>query len=763
MKPFLSIFGGDAERAESILPDTAIFPNGTPSREIESRGEPAAVARRSAGGFAEQLERIFGGANQSGTYSPREAYALSPWMQPAIHAFAGALAAREFQLWDRDKEVTNHWLLDLMARPNKTLRMTQFQLFYFTFALWRYAGEVFWQLEYDGQRKPGEKRGPKARPTNIWVWNKEAVEPKFDDRTKEFLGWIVTYDGVRGFVDRLDMVHFPVFDPTQHNPKGPSRGSSLWKGKGLPLTNEIQAHKWNREWWGRGIAPSIAFVDKSGTAVGDDVKQEQDFLDKMKAKLAGKNGEPMVLVGEWLIQQLEASQRDAQFVEGMAQNRDAILAGNTPPIVLGDDEANYANASAQIKAWWTFDLIPAATFLCSCIDTAFIYDEARLWTKLSTDDVDELQEAQGVRIDKFVQLINAGRCSPKVAAQIVGLEIDPTMPGYDAVLVGYNQIPYGLMEEGASVMVKEEPVLPADTDDPKPGVETEPPPPADDPKEEKPPVEREPERMIRIIPNDTPIRIVTGEVTRANDDTDELTRLILEIIRGDDEKLKKLAKKYQLQAIETGAKQIRDLVAFEALLALDDPRVTRFLEEKGNQIVSVNKTTAEKILKRIGAGIEAGEGHEEIAKEIKDLYNLRDRQARVIARHETGSSLNGGRFMQMTEEDVQRHEWLSSRDDRVRDSHKDLDGQVVEVGEAFTNGLEFPQDPNGEPSETIGCRCLTLPATSSRSTRALDRDEYWKRAIGSVRTIETTFNRKLQAYLYDQRKRVLEAAAEVLK
>jgi hypothetical protein len=33
----------------------------------------------------------------------------------------------------------------------------------------------------------------------------------------------------------------------------------------------------------------------------------------------------------------------------------------------------------------------------------------------------------------------------------------------------------------------------------------------------------------------------------------------------------------------------------------------------------------------------------------------------------------------------------------------------VEIGQPFANGLRWPHDPGGDPSEVINCRCITLP------------------------------------------------------
>jgi hypothetical protein len=50
--------------------------------------------------------------------------------------------------------------------------------------------------------------------------------------------------------------------------------------------------------------------------------------------------------------------------------------------------------------------------------------------------------------------------------------------------------------------------------------------------------------------------------------------------------------------------------------------------------------------------------------------------------------------------------WRTARDERVRSSHAALEGESVGIDEAFPNGLLYPGDMSGDPSEVIGCRCI---------------------------------------------------------
>lgn len=54
-------------------------------------------------------------------------------------------------------------------------------------------------------------------------------------------------------------------------------------------------------------------------------------------------------------------------------------------------------------------------------------------------------------------------------------------------------------------------------------------------------------------------------------------------------------------------------------------------------------------------------------------------------------------------------EWNTAKDERVRDSHASMHGQVQSYGQPFVSGLgnllEYPGDPNAPGEDTIQCRC----------------------------------------------------------
>ncbi len=63
-------------------------------------------------------------------------------------------------------------------------------------------------------------------------------------------------------------------------------------------------------------------------------------------------------------------------------------------------------------------------------------------------------------------------------------------------------------------------------------------------------------------------------------------------------------------------------------------------------------------------------------------------------------------------------EWVSTNDDRTRESHRDANGQTVGMSEPFIVGdekdeLQYPGDPDGEAAEVINCRCVAVYAADT--------------------------------------------------
>jgi len=49
--------------------------------------------------------------------------------------------------------------------------------------------------------------------------------------------------------------------------------------------------------------------------------------------------------------------------------------------------------------------------------------------------------------------------------------------------------------------------------------------------------------------------------------------------------------------------------------------------------------------------------------------------------------------------------WQATFQENTRDTHKALHNKTADIGDTFSNGLEYPGDQRGDVSEVAGCRC----------------------------------------------------------
>lgn len=108
-------------------------------------------------------------------------------------------------------------------------------------------------------------------------------------------------------------------------------------------------------------------------------------------------------------------------------------------------------------------------------------------------------------------------------------------------------------------------------------------------------------------------------------------------------------------------------------------------------------------------GILQGDSMQKIAKRVFPIVdnnaNTAIRNARTMV---TGAECRGRNDSYRELESrgvVLKKVWIATPDDRTRESHLELDGEEVDVDEAFSNGCMYPGDPSGDPSEVYNCRC----------------------------------------------------------
>lgn len=137
-----------------------------------------------------------------------------------------------------------------------------------------------------------------------------------------------------------------------------------------------------------------------------------------------------------------------------------------------------------------------------------------------------------------------------------------------------------------------------------------------------------------------------------------------------------------------------------------------------NNLASRTYTLSEKTLSRVDTnindiitkGYDEGWGVNKVAHEVNTRFNqLETWESSRIARTEIHNSHSLGLIQGYDDMGVEYIQWSAANDNRTRDTHISLDGEIIPLGGVFSNGLMYPGDMLGSAEEVINCRCQALP------------------------------------------------------
>lgn len=153
---------------------------------------------------------------------------------------------------------------------------------------------------------------------------------------------------------------------------------------------------------------------------------------------------------------------------------------------------------------------------------------------------------------------------------------------------------------------------------------------------------------------------------------------------------------------------------------LDSPISERLYRDRLGEDVAMLKR---KITAQVSRGISSGMTYAQIAKQLSSYTTIGYNRAARIARTEghrlqVQSAMDACTGAKAKGADVVK-QWDAALDARTRESHRNVDGEIRELEDAFSNGLMYPGDPAGGASEVVNCRCSLL----QRARWALDEAE----------------------------------------
>jgi SPP1 gp7 family putative phage head morphogenesis protein len=103
----------------------------------------------------------------------------------------------------------------------------------------------------------------------------------------------------------------------------------------------------------------------------------------------------------------------------------------------------------------------------------------------------------------------------------------------------------------------------------------------------------------------------------------------------------------------------------------------------------------------------AGQRSQNMIKLIQDNYGVSRNKAKFLARQETSLLLSKFREERYKDVGVQKYQWQTSGDQRVRDDHEHLDGKIFLFDQPPVCDRRTGRRAN--PGEDFNCRCVARP------------------------------------------------------
>ena len=156
-----------------------------------------------------------------------------------------------------------------------------------------------------------------------------------------------------------------------------------------------------------------------------------------------------------------------------------------------------------------------------------------------------------------------------------------------------------------------------------------------------------------------------------------------------------------------------------AVLSVDDALLTEFTISHQAFVLGKAPVDIQRDLRLAArAAISAGETVQQMRRRFTDVFRVRASASRTlaVARTESGTYLNGLRDKIFDRQGVEKREWSTAFDERVRPDHVRLGRSGPKP--AGYNFMEFlgksgimqrPQDPRAPANQVVNCRCVLIP------------------------------------------------------
>jgi HK97 family phage portal protein len=559
-----------------------------------------------------------------------------------------------------------------------------------------------------------------------------------------------------------------------HDPEMPIGGGMSPQTPIMTQLNTMyKANRWNARFFTKGARPSaVAETDEDLPQASFDRLKQQ-----IEAEAAGEEKAWTILLFDngVKLKPWESSHKDMGFPEMMRMIREEILSVNaTPPGLAGDfKEATYAQVEMQDRWYWENTIKPLVGHIEGVINSSIATRIApgpdprfpALYWRYTLNDVPALQEDQTAKVARDVQLVSYGLRTPNEILEEDGREpyeggdthfMSSSLKPIDDMLDPPDpppmMLPPGATPPGQEDGEAEDDSTNEDGEEDTAGQERAMANPS------RPSVQRAARSLLADVNyraarwNDFEFELQAAERALSsfwNSFLREIGRyvnkrvkqypptadigmaeggkpsgqfphdasfylpdvndLVAEAVEGHGRIYQRLVNRFGREAAEKVSELVNQKLDFDA----GDPGVLRVIERDSERVAQSVTKLHDELRNIVHKGLKEGESIDAVTKRI--ARKVGPGRAGRIVRTEAHAASQDGTAESFRQCGIEQKMWLSQRDNRVRDTHREADGQVRKMNEPFEVGgyeMDRPGDPAGPPEEVCECRCSMLPVPS---------------------------------------------------
>ena len=631
----------------------------------------------------------------------KEGYEANVTVYACVNEYAKAIAGLSWLLYQGHKELEEHPLLTLLARPNPMQGGGRFFEMFTGYLM--LSGNAYME-------RVGPSSGP---PKELYALRPDrmTVVP----HTVELIaGYEYRAGGSPVRLPATFVMHEKLFAPTDD-----WYGLSPIVAASRVVDTDNEAVKWNFSLLKNLARPSGALVAQ-GTLNDPQFKRLKTELTEEHIG-SSTAGLPLLLEGGLDWKAMGLSPVDMDWIESRKMSKqDIAMAYGMPGEIIGLREATYENRREARRAFYLQRAIPLADVLRDDLNnwlTPLFGDRLKLdYDRDAIEALQEDREKVWARIQKSDWLtVNEKR-------EATGYDAHPEG---DVLLVPFSLTPIGAAgDTGASFGD----MAATDQSEETRGLSFK----ADD-------VVRArlwKSKVREFLPIEVRYRRAVAEYFRRQRDgvltrlqqypailtraaavwpeTKGLEELLFELDQ-ETEQLRLVSRPYFDEAVRKGGASIWLEAGASGEFGAEAVNSRMRIDRQLRNVRRIAESARARVARAIEQGLNAEGGAEtlpEIASRIRQAYAvLSGPQAAIIARTETARAFSEGREEAMDQMGLEEAEWLSARDEHVRQVpfNHTIDGEIRRRGQAFSNGLLYPHDPAGAPGNVINCRCVALP------------------------------------------------------